>query len=163
MRERPPRISPYGMYPFRRLSVWTKAHALTIRAYQLTDGAVWRRYPVLCSQLRRAISSIPANIAEGAGHSTDAQFNRFLEIALASAHEADYHLLLAKDLDAIAVRDYATLEARLSEVQGMLIGLRKRVQERLRQKEKRGGLSASPLPPSSVHLRSTKEPGSQDQ
>ena len=135
------------MYPFRKLTVWEKAHQLTLRVYAVTDGNGTRRYPVLSSQLRRSIASIPANIAEGAGHSTDPQFNRFLEIALASAREADYHLLLAKDLQAITEKDYAILEARLSEVQGMLVGLRKRVLERVREKMKRGGRMASPLPP----------------
>ena len=135
------------MYPFRRLTVWEKAHQLTLRVYQVTDSHVARRYAALSSQLRRSIASIPANIAEGAGHSTDPQFNRFLELALASAREADYHLLLAKDLQAITEKDYAILEARLSEVQGMLVGLRKRVLERVREKMKRGGRMASPLPP----------------
>ena len=129
------------MYPFRKLTVWEKAHALTIRTYAQTDGVIARRYPVLCSQLRRAIASIPANIAEGAGHATDPQFNRYLGIALASAREADYHLLLAKDLHAITEREYAVLEARLSEVQGMLMGLRKRVLERVRASKAPGGRS----------------------
>ncbi len=135
------------MYPFKKLAVWEKAHALTLRTYELTDGPMTRRFPGLASQLRRAIASIPANIAEGAGHMTDPQFNRFLEIALASAHEADYHLLLARDLHAITVRDYAHLEARLSEVKQMMQGLRKRVLARIDEKGKRGGPKASPLPP----------------
>lgn len=127
------------MYPFRRLLVWGKAHELTLRVYQVTEGAVTRRYPGLTSQLRRAVSSIPANIAEGAGHSTEPQFNRFIKVAQASAREADYHLLLAKDLGAITSKEYATIEARLSEIQAMLFGLRKRVQERMRQKGARSG------------------------
>ena len=135
------------MYPFRRLAVWEKSHALTLRVYRLTDGAMTRRYPGLASQLRRSIAAIPANIAEGAGHASDPQFNRYLEIALASAREADYHLLLARDLQAIEARDYAMLEARLSEAQAMLMGLRKRVLERIRLKGKRGGRTASPLTP----------------
>jgi four helix bundle protein len=133
------------MYPFRRLAVWEKAHELTLRVYRATDGSVFRRYPALSSQLRRAVSSIPANIAEGAGHATQPQFNRFLEIAIASAREADYHLLLAKDLGVVSTRDYAVLEARLGEVQGMLVGLRKRVLERVRQGTRRGGRTAAPL------------------
>ena len=120
------------VYPFRRLSVWEKSHELTLRVYGVTDGALFRRLPALTSQLRRSIASIPANIAEGASHSSQAQFNRFLEIALASAREADYHLLLAKDLEAIDIKTYAVFEARLGEVQGMLMGLRKRVLERAR-------------------------------
>ena len=135
------------MYPFRKLAVWDKSHTLTLRTYEIADGPMAKRFPGLASQLRRAIAAIPANIAEGAGHSTDPQFNRFLEIALASAHEADYHLLLAKDLHAISARDYAHLEARLSEVKQMMQGLRKRVLERMVRYGKRGGRKASPLPP----------------
>ena len=120
------------MYPFRKLAVWEKAHVLTLRTYSITEAPAWRRFPGLTLQLRRAIASVPANLAEGAGHATDPQFNRFLEIALASAREADYHLLLARDLGVLGSKDYAGLEARLSEVQGMLMGLRKRVLERVR-------------------------------
>jgi four helix bundle protein len=122
------------MFPFRRLSVWLKAHELALRVYRATDGPAWRRFPGLSSQIRRAVASIPANIAEGAGHASDSQFNRFLEIALASAHESEYHILLAKDLEMVSAREYAVLEARLGEIKGMLIGLRKRVLERVREK-----------------------------
>jgi four helix bundle protein len=125
------------MYPFRKLVVWEKAHELTLRTYALTEAPAWRRFPGMTLQLRRAIASVPANLAEGAGHATDPQFNRFLEIALASAREADYHLLLARDLGVLGSKDYAVLEARLSEVQGMLMGLRKRVLERVRAGRRR--------------------------
>lgn len=118
------------MHPFRKLAVWEKAHELTVRVHRATEGAAMHRSPGLGAQLRRSVAAIPTNIAEGAGHSSQAQFNRFLEIALASASEADYQLLLAKDLDLISAKEYAQLEARLSEVRAMLIGLRKRVLER---------------------------------
>lgn len=120
------------MYSFRRLAVWEKAHALTLKSFQLTEDASTRRFPGLVSQYRRAVAAIPANLAEGAGHSTDPQFNRFLEIAIASSLEADYHLLLVHDLGIITSKDYAQLEARLSEVRQMLVGLRKRVLERMK-------------------------------
>lgn len=118
------------MHPFRRLAVWEKAHELTVRVHRATEGTAIHRSPGLSSQLRRSVAAIPTNIAEGTGHSSQAQFNRFLEIALASASEADYQLLLAKDLDLISAKEYAQLEARLSEVRAMLLGLRKRVLER---------------------------------
>jgi four helix bundle protein len=133
------------MYPFTRLNVWAKAHELTIRTYRLTDGPMTKRYPGLSSQLRRAISAIPANIAEGAGHASQAQFSRYLAIAIASSHEALYHPLLAKDLETIAATDYAVLEARLKEVQAKLVLLRKRIVQGEREKAKRGGRMASPL------------------
>jgi four helix bundle protein len=120
------------MFPFRRLSVWEKSHALVLRVYRATDGPVCRRFPALTSQLRRAAASVPANIAEGSSYASQAQFSRYLEMALASAREVDYHLLLARDLDAIDQREFAFLEARIGEVQGMLLGLKKRVAERVR-------------------------------
>jgi four helix bundle protein len=135
------------MASFRKLAVWEKAHALTLLTYRLAEERLVRRYPELASQLTRAVASIPANLAEGLAHGSDAQLNRFLSIAYASAQEADYHLLLAKDLGAIPVIDYAHLEARLTEVRQMLSGLRRRVQARVRDKGKRGGRTASPLTP----------------
>ncbi len=155
------------MYPFRKLAVWEKAHLLTIRVYSATDGVSSRRFPGLASQLRRSVASIPANNAEGAGYASQAQFNRFLEIALASAREADYHLLLAKDLEVMSTKEYAYLEARLSEVQKMLMGLRKRILEKLRApgepaaqegETRRGGRKASPLPSPISHLPLSEKP-----
>jgi four helix bundle protein len=120
------------MQPFQRLAVWEKAHQLTLRIYRVTAGATIQRYPGLGAQLRRAVVAIPTNIAEGAGHASQAQFNRFLEIALASASEVEYQILLARDLGLIAAREYAQIEARTGEVRAMLLGLRKRIASRQR-------------------------------
>jgi four helix bundle protein len=144
------------MYPFQRLNVWEKSHELTVRVYGATDGPVGRRFPGLCSQLRRAVSAIPANIAEGAGHASQAQFSRYLAIAIASSHEAQYHFLLAKDLGAITGTEYAHLEARMKEVQAKLVLLRKRVVQADREKAKRGGRTASPLSSFSLHRSTTR-------
>jgi four helix bundle protein len=143
-----------GMVPYRRLAVWEKAHQLTLRVFAATEGGALHRFPGLSAQLRRSIAAIPTNIAEGAGHHSQPQFNRFLEIALASAREADYQILLAKDLGLLPAREYAHLEARLTQVQSMLVGLRKRVLESIRTdgaldpreagKGRRGGRKASP-------------------
>ncbi len=143
------------MYPFRRLNVWLKAHELTVRTYRLTDGPVQRRFPGLANQLRRAVAAIPANIAEGAGHASQAQFGRFLAIAIASSHEAQYHFLLARDLEAVSATEYAVLEARMQEVQAKLVQLRKRVLQRQAENEKRGGRTASP--PSSSSLQRVRQ------
>ena len=66
----------------------------------------------------------------------DEDADELMRIALASARESDYHILLAKDLGLITEKEYAFVEARLSEVQGMLMGLRKRVLERVRDARK---------------------------
>ncbi len=118
------------MHPFRKLSVWQKAHELALATYRATDGVSYRNYPGLADQLRRAVISVPANIAEGAGRDTALQFCRFLEIAIASAREVDYLLTLAADLEAIQRSEHAKLEARTDQVCRMLVSLRATVQKR---------------------------------
>ena len=71
--------------------------------------------------------SIAANIAEGSGQVTPPQFARYLTIALGSARELDYHLLLGKDLGVLPLSDYARLDARINQVSAMLAALRTRV------------------------------------
>ena len=72
------------------------------------------------SQIRRAAASIPANIAEGCGRSSDAELGRFLQIAIGSASELEYHLLLARDLLLLAEKDYGQLNLDVTEVKRML-------------------------------------------
>lgn len=76
----------------------------------------------LLSQLRRAASSVPANIAEGCGCDGNREFTRFLGIALRSASEAEYHLLLARDLGYLDIKAYDGLNNQVIEVKRMLTG-----------------------------------------
>jgi four helix bundle protein len=78
----------------------------------------------LTSQLRRSSSSISANLAEGCGRNGDAELARFCAISMGSASKLDYHLLLAKDLKLIQLKDYQDLARRTSGVKRMLTGLR---------------------------------------
>jgi four helix bundle protein len=77
----------------------------------------------LVDQLRRADVSVPANIAEGCGRGTDADFARFLQIAMGSASELEYELLLARDLGYLNSQDHLPLEQNVQEVKQMLSGL----------------------------------------
>jgi four helix bundle protein len=108
------------MQNFRDVKVWQKAHALTLRVYKHTKAfPVEERYG-LTSQIRRAATSIGANIAEGCKRSGDAEFARFLQIALASASELDYLLMLARDLEFLSLRIHDELSSDLVEVKRML-------------------------------------------
>ena len=115
------------MKDFRMLNVWQKSHELTLLVYQQTKSFPKEELFGLTSQVRRASSSIPANIAEGCGRETDGDFQRFLQIAFGSVSELDYHLLLAQDLRLISEADYNQLYAKLIEVKKMLAGLIRKV------------------------------------
>jgi four helix bundle protein len=77
----------------------------------------------LTNQLRRAASSIPANIAEGCGKNSKPEFAHFLNIALGSANESEYFLILSKDLLYLKEEIFNTLFNLINEVKGMLIAL----------------------------------------
>jgi four helix bundle protein len=111
------------MRDFRQLKVWEKAHKLTLEIYKITARFPREELYGLTSQLRRASASIPANIAEGFGRGGNAELARFLQIGLGSAYEAEYHLLLAKDLGLLAKTVHEELERRTIEVKRMLASL----------------------------------------
>ncbi len=111
------------MQDFRELQVWHKAHQLTLAIYPITAAFPREELYGLTSPLRRSCSSIPANLAEGCGRNGDAEFARFCSIALGSASELEYHLLLARDLKLIQPRDYEPLAQRTTELKRMLTGL----------------------------------------
>jgi four helix bundle protein len=75
------------MKDFRQLKVWEKAHQLAVAVYKETKGFPKEELYGLTSQIRRSSMSIPTNIAEGCGRNTDADFARFLQIAMGSASE----------------------------------------------------------------------------
>ena len=108
------------MKDFRQLKVWQKAHELTLAVYQLTATFPHEERYGLSSQLRRAGSSIAANLAEGCGRNGDAELARFCSIAMGSASELEYHLLLGRDLQLIKPKDYEVLHQRTTELKRML-------------------------------------------
>ena len=108
------------MRDFRELKVWEKSHLLALTVYRTTATLPKEELYGLTSQIRRACTSIPANIAEGTGRGSDAEMVRFLHIALGSASELDYHLLLARDLHFLNNGVYEQLSSELAEVKRML-------------------------------------------
>ena len=111
------------MKDFRELKVWQKSHHLTLDVYKITSVFPREERYGLMSQVRRASSSIPANIAEGCGRRGDAEFARFLQIDMGSACELEYHLLLARDLSYLNDVHYQRLSAAAVELKRMLTSL----------------------------------------
>jgi four helix bundle protein len=111
------------MQSFRNLKVWEKAHAVTIAIYTASRSFPQEELYGLTSQMRRASASIGANIAEGSCRKGDTEFGRFLQIAIGSASELEYHLLLARDLRVLEATDYERLSGEVVEVKRMLASL----------------------------------------
>ena len=108
------------MRDFRDLKVWERAHHLTLAIYETTSSFPRDEQYGLVGQIRRSSASIPANIAEGCGRSGGAELARFMSIALGSASELEYHLLLARDLKLLNVPAYESLTHDVVEVKKML-------------------------------------------
>jgi four helix bundle protein len=111
------------MRDFREIQVWGKAHRLTLEIYKATASFPTEEKYGLTSQLRRSSASIAANIAEGFGRGGNAELARFLQIAMGSACEVEYHVLLARDLNLLSKTIYDELEVRVVEVKRMLASL----------------------------------------
>ena len=77
--------------------------------------------------MRRAVASIPTNIAEGCGRETNAELSRFLQIAMGSVSEVEYQLILARDLDFLTLDTYTQLSEELLRVKRMLNSLIQKV------------------------------------
>lgn len=115
------------MGDFAKLHVWRKAHALAINVHSVAIRIRGANYASLRSQMIRAAMSIPANIVEGRGQTTERNFARFLGFALNSSSELEYHLVVARDIRAISLNDFKSLTDQLIEVRKMLRGLLKRL------------------------------------
>lgn len=111
------------MSDFKKLKVWRKSHSLGMNVTRAAETMRGSRYASLRAQMTRAALSIPTNIVEGTGQQSRREFARFLRIALNSGAELEYHLIAARDMKALKVTDYASLQNQTVEVKKMLHGL----------------------------------------
>ena len=85
------------MSDFKRLQVWRKAHALALNVHRVAIHIRGTGNASLRSQLLRAAMSVPTNIVEGTGQRSGKEFGRFIDIAIKSTSEVEYHLLLGSE------------------------------------------------------------------
>jgi four helix bundle protein len=107
------------MRPFLEYRVGVGAHELTLAIYAATKSFPREELFGLTSQMRRASSSIAMNIAEGSVHG-EREFRRYLRVALGSATELEYQLLLARDLGCLSAESFAQLKKDVGSVKRML-------------------------------------------
>ena len=108
------------MHNFRKLNVWIKAIKLVKPVYALANKFPIEEKFSLISQVKRAVTSISANIAEGAGRGTQKDFERFLSIAQGSCFEVENHLIVAETLDFISLEELELILPDIHEIQRML-------------------------------------------
>jgi four helix bundle protein len=111
------------MQNFRNLKVWERAHQLTLKIYSASRGFPREELYGLVSQMRRSAASVGMNIAEGCCRKGDLEMARFVQIALGSASELEYQILLANDLHYLQSADFQTLNVLVIEVKRMLASL----------------------------------------
>jgi len=102
-------------------------HEIALEIYQLTQNLPQQEIYGLTSQMRRASSSVPANIVEGCGRESDAEFKRFLIIAQGSANELEYFTVLAKDLGYLDESIFTKLNDSVDKVRRSLNSLIKKL------------------------------------
>jgi len=108
------------MRNFRKYQVWELGHQITLDVYKLTTNFPKDEQYGLTSQMRRASSSVPANIAEGCERESEAEFKRFLVIASGSATELEYFLILVKDLNFISEENINELVGKVDQLKRSL-------------------------------------------
>jgi four helix bundle protein len=114
------------MQDFRKLEAWQKSHSIALHTYATTATFPRAELFGLTSQMRRAAVSIPANIAEGC-YRGQRSLAHSLTVALGSAGELEYFIILAGDLRLLSAADNDVLAQEISDVKAVVTGLLKSV------------------------------------
>ena len=116
------------MNNFRELVVWQRSIDLVVKIYETTRNFPKEEKFNLISQMQRSATSIPSNIAEGAGRNTNPLFKHFLTVAIGSSHELETQIIISKQLGYINGDSCTTLVSELNSIQKMLFGLHNSLQ-----------------------------------
>ena len=119
------------VYSFEKLNVWQEAKKLVGEVYHLLDSFPKFEKYALCDQIRRAIVSVPSNIAEGSGRKSLKEQIRFLEISFGSLMETYNQLLIAIDLSYITEESVEAIKPSIDAVAKMINGLSNSYSEKL--------------------------------
>lgn len=136
------------MQRFQDLKVWQRSHALVLEIHRLTTGFPDAERFGIISQLRRAATSVPTNIAEGTKRQGKQDYARFLNIAEGSQAETEYLITLSRDLGYLEPEVSERPLAEIGEIARMLNALRVKVEQ---------SYSAKRQPPRLAVLANTKD------
>lgn len=117
---------------FKEMKIWKEAMKVVKSTYFLTAQLPSEEKFGLISQINRCAVSIPSNIAEGSGRSTEKDFLNFLNISLSSSFELETQLILVNDIFNLDVED---LSLKVNELQRMIVGFKKSINNKLEQEK----------------------------
>ncbi len=112
------------MRDFKKYDIWHLSHNLTLQIYKVTSNFPKEEVFGITSQIRRSMASVPTNISEGCGRNSDKEFNQFLNIALGSALETEYLLILSKDLNYIDLKLFEELDIAINIIKSKIYKLK---------------------------------------
>ncbi|MBT8221458.1 MAG: four helix bundle protein [Bacteroidia bacterium] len=108
------------MHNFKELLIWQRSIKLVETIYTISKSFPMAEQFGLRLQIRKAVVSIPSNIAEGSGRQTDRNFIQFLRVALGSLYEVETQLILAENLKFVSINQELKIE--IIEIQKMING-----------------------------------------
>ncbi len=111
------------MGDFKQLVAWRKGVELCGAVYSATAGFPPGEQFGLTSQMRRAVVSIPSNLAEGHGRGTSKEYKRFCHLSLGSTYELETQVIIARNLRLLDPEPAGELHARVVEVRRIIEGL----------------------------------------
>ena len=117
-----------NMFTYRNLKVYQNSQSLVIEIYKLLNKFPKEEKFALCDQLRRAVTSVPSNIAEGFGRFSKKEQLHFLEHSYGSLLETMCQIEIAHQLKYISDESFTAIESDVTVIAKQLSGLRKSIQ-----------------------------------
>ena len=114
-------------YEYKNLDAYKESKALVILVYALIKKFPREEQFALCDQLRRAVISVPSNIAEGSGRTSAKDQAHFFEMAFGSLMEVNCQIDIAHDLNYITKDDVENIEKHVRSISALLSGLRRKI------------------------------------
>jgi four helix bundle protein len=115
------------MQDFRNLLVWQKAHELALHTYRITNDFPRDEVFGLRNMMRKTSIDIPAQIAEGAGKPSNAEFAKMLSAAIGFTNRLEYYAIMSRDLEFLTDAPFEEFTSKLIEVRKMISGFNRKV------------------------------------